>query len=59
MRLPSDFDAALAAAPDARHYFESLRDSRQRWFVDRIEDARIPEIRRNRIDHTIRRLRDA
>jgi Bacteriocin-protection, YdeI or OmpD-Associated/Domain of unknown function (DUF1905) len=56
--VPSDLAAALEAAPDALHYFESLSYSRQRWFVLYVEEARTPETRARRIERAIARLRE-
>jgi uncharacterized protein YdeI (YjbR/CyaY-like superfamily) len=55
---PSDLAAALQAAPDALHYFESLSYSRQRWFTLNVEDAKTPETRARRIERAVARLRD-
>jgi uncharacterized protein YdeI (YjbR/CyaY-like superfamily) len=56
--VPSDLAAALEAAPEALHYFESLSYSRQQWFVLNVEDAKTPETRARRIERAIARLRE-
>jgi uncharacterized protein YdeI (YjbR/CyaY-like superfamily) len=56
--VPSDLAAALEAAPDALHYFESLSYGRQRWFVLNVEEAKTPETRARRIGLAIANLRD-
>ena len=55
--VPADLAAALEAAPEALHYFESLSYSRQRWFVLDVEGARTPETRERRIARAVDRLR--
>lgn len=55
--VPSDLAAALEAAPDALHYFESLSYRRQRWFVLNVENARTPETRARRIVNAVTKLR--
>jgi uncharacterized protein YdeI (YjbR/CyaY-like superfamily) len=55
--VPSDLAAALEAAPEALHYFESLSYGRQRRFVRNVEDATTAEARRRRIASAIERLR--
>jgi hypothetical protein len=55
--VPSDLAAALEAAPEALHVFESLPYRRQRWLVRRIEEAGTPELRVGRIERAISRLR--
>ena len=54
--VPSDFAAALEAAPEALHFFESLSYSRQRWYVLHVEDAKTPETRARRIERAIAKL---
>jgi hypothetical protein len=56
--VPSDLAAALEAAPEALHYFESLSYSRQRWFVLNVEEAKTAETRARRIERVIARLRE-
>jgi uncharacterized protein YdeI (YjbR/CyaY-like superfamily) len=55
--VPPDLAAALEAAPEALHYFESLPYGRQRRFVRNVDDARTAAARRRRIARTIERLR--
>ena len=57
--VPSDLAAALEAAADALHYFESLSYSRQRWYVLNVEDAKTPETRARRIERAIARMRES
>jgi uncharacterized protein YdeI (YjbR/CyaY-like superfamily) len=45
MHLPRPFAAALRADPQARHFFESLPDLRQRLIVLRFEEADGPQAR--------------
>jgi uncharacterized protein YdeI (YjbR/CyaY-like superfamily) len=54
--VPSDLAAALEAAPQALHYFESLPYSRQRRLVLSVEDAKPPELRARRVELAIGRL---
>jgi hypothetical protein len=56
--VPSDLAAALEAAPDALHYFESLSYSLQQWYVLNVEDAKTPETRARRIENAVTRLRE-
>ena len=56
--VPSDLAAALEAAPDALHYFESLSYSRQQWFVLNVEEAKTAETRARRVERAIARLRE-
>ena len=56
--VPSDLAAALEAAPDALHYFESLSYSRQQWFVLNVEEAKTAETRARRIERAVARLRE-
>ena len=54
--VPADFAKALAAAPEAKRFFEGLSFSQQRWFVDPINDAKTEATRQRRIDKAIERL---
>jgi hypothetical protein len=54
--VPSDFDAALDAEPEAKRFFSTLSYSEQRWFVLGIEGAKKPETRARRIEKAVERL---
>ena len=54
--LPTDFAAALVAAPEAQRFFETRNYSERRWFVLGIEDAKTPETRARRVEKAVARL---
>jgi RNA polymerase sigma factor (sigma-70 family) len=54
--LPVDFQEALQQHPAARSLFEKLSYSKQRWFVDRIEQAKEEATRRQRVVEAIEQL---
>jgi hypothetical protein len=56
--VPSDFAAALEAAPKAKRSFESLSYSNKRRLTLSIEDAKSPETRQRRIDKSIDQLKE-
>ena len=56
--VPDDFQAALAAEPAARDFFESLGPTRRYSFLYRIEDAKRPETRAKRIAEYVALLRE-
>lgn len=56
IELPDDLAEALAAAPAAREFFDSLSYSRQNWFVSTIESARRAETRRRRVERAVEML---
>ena len=56
--VPEDFAAALAAAPTAQGFFESLSFSQKQWYVVGIEDAKTSETRQRRIVKAIDRLNE-
>lgn len=56
--MPADFAAALEAVPEAKHFFEGLSNSLQRYWTGQIEGAKTPETRRRRIDGAIAKLRE-
>ena len=56
--VPEDFAAALAAAPTARAFFESLSFSQKQWYVLGVEDAKTSETRQRRIVKAIDRLNE-
>jgi antitoxin component of MazEF toxin-antitoxin module len=53
VELPSDFAAALDAAPGTRGFFDGLSNSLQRYHVDTINDAKTAETRARRIERSI------
>jgi uncharacterized protein YdeI (YjbR/CyaY-like superfamily) len=55
--IPTDFAAALRAAPDALHRFECLPDLQQLSYVLGIEEADSRATRRRRIEAAVTRLR--
>jgi hypothetical protein len=58
IEVPSDFQAALDAVPEARRFFDSLSYSNRSRFVLAIQDARTPETRQRRIDGAVSKLRE-
>jgi hypothetical protein len=56
VEVPSDFGEALAAAPEARRFFDGLSYSQQRWFVLNIQGAKKPETRARRVTEAVQRL---
>ena len=56
--VPPDFEAALAAEPKARAFFDGLSYSQRSWFVLGIEGAKTPETRQRRISGALDRLRE-
>lgn len=56
--VPEDFADALAAAPDAKRFFENLSYSEKRRLVTPIEDAKTPDTRIRRISTTITKLQE-
>ncbi|MFD6985128.1 YdeI/OmpD-associated family protein [Streptomyces sp. NPDC059956] len=54
---PADFTQALDADPAARAAYDSLTYSRKREHVRAIENAKMPETRRRRIEKAIATLR--
>jgi hypothetical protein len=54
--VPPDFSAALDASPEARHFFDGLSYSKQRWHVLSIEGAKTPETRERRIAKSVAML---
>jgi hypothetical protein len=55
--VPADFDAALAAEPEARRTFDRLSYSNKSWHVLQIEGAKTDETRQRRIARSIDVLR--
>ena len=58
VEVPSDFAAALDAAPEAKSAFESLSYSNKRRFTLSIEDAKTAETRQRRIEKSVAQLRE-
>jgi hypothetical protein len=58
IEVPPDLAAALAGAPDAARFFESLSYSRKQRVVLPIGAAKTDETRRRRVDKTIATLRE-
>ena len=56
--VPGDLAEALAAAPEARLFFDGLTPSQQRWYVEPIEQAKKPETRGRRVEKAIAMLRE-
>ena len=54
--IPADFAKALAKDKDAKQFFGSLSNSRQRAAVTAIETAKKPETRARRIATTVEQL---
>lgn len=54
--VPDDLAQALAAAPEAKAFFDGLSYSHQRRYVLSVEDAKTPETRARRIEKTIAAL---
>jgi uncharacterized protein YdeI (YjbR/CyaY-like superfamily) len=51
--MPDGFAAALAANDTARHFFDALPNSLQRYHVDNVATAKTPETRQRRIDKAV------
>ncbi|MFI7618363.1 YdeI/OmpD-associated family protein [Nonomuraea terrae] len=56
VEVPADLAAALAGAPEAKAFFESLSYSRKRRYVLQIEAAKKPETRARRVAETVTEL---
>ena len=54
--VPDDLAAALAAAPEARAFFDGLSYSKQRWFTLSVEGAKKAETRERRVAKAIEML---
>ena len=54
--VPADFAAALAAAPRARAYFDAMKVSLRREYVDSNEEAKRPETRARRIEAMVEKI---
>lgn len=53
LEIPTDFVAALDAAPDAKKFFDSLSYSNRSWHVLSVEGAKAAETRQRRIEKSI------
>jgi hypothetical protein len=51
--VPDDLARALAAAPEAKRFFDSLSYSHQRRYALSIEDAKTAETRARRVEKTV------
>lgn len=51
--MPPDLAAALEAEETARHFFDGLPNSLQRYHADNVNAAKSPETRQRRIDKAI------
>jgi Bacteriocin-protection, YdeI or OmpD-Associated/Domain of unknown function (DUF1905) len=56
--VPPDLAEALAAAPDARQFFDDLSFSQRQWYVIPIEQAKTQETRARRVTKAIDMLRE-
>ncbi|MCU0508517.1 MAG: YdeI/OmpD-associated family protein [Anaerolineae bacterium] len=54
--VPDDLAQALAAAPEAKRFFDGLSYSHQRRYVLSVEDAKTPETRARRVEKTVSAL---
>ena len=50
---PADFAAAMAAAPAAAAFFQTLSNSLQRYHVDNVNGAKTADTRQRRIDKAV------
>jgi hypothetical protein len=51
--IPDDLDAALAADPKARAFFDTLSVSNQRAYTTWVDSAKRPETRQDRVARTV------
>ena len=58
LELPPDLDAALAANPAARQYWDAFPRSVKRGILEWIANARRPETRARRVEETVRLAAD-
>jgi Bacteriocin-protection, YdeI or OmpD-Associated/Domain of unknown function (DUF1905) len=56
--VPDDLERALAAAPDARAFFDTLSYTHRKAYVRRIEEAKRADTRARRIAETLDLLRE-
>jgi antitoxin component of MazEF toxin-antitoxin module len=56
--LAPDLEAALAADPAAKQFFEKLSPSKKGWHVYQIEGAKTPETRQRRIEKSVAMCRE-
>jgi hypothetical protein len=53
VQVPADFEAALAASPQARVFFAQLSNGLQRYHVDNINAAKTDDTRKRRVEKAI------
>jgi hypothetical protein len=58
IEVPPDLAEALATAPEARSFFDSISYSKQRWFTESVTGAKKPETRQRRVEKAIEMLRE-
>ena len=56
--VPADLAEALAAAPEARRFFDGLTPSQKRWYVEPIEQAKKSDTRERRVAKALAMLRE-
>ncbi len=56
VEIPVDLAEALAAAPEAKAFFESLSFSKQQWHTVQVTSAKKPETRANRVATSVAML---
>lgn len=56
--LPDDFEAALAAEPEARRTFDALSNSNKGWHVSQVTGAKTEETRQRRIAKSVATLKE-
>ena len=56
VEIPVDLAEALAAAPEAQAFFESLSFSKQQWHTVQVTSAKKPETRANRVATSVAML---
>jgi hypothetical protein len=58
IEVPDELARALAAHPEAAHFFDGLTASQQKGFVTPITAAKTPETRQRRIANAVEALRE-
>ena len=56
VEVPADLAEAMAAAPEAKAFFESLSYSKQQWHILQVATAKKPETRTNRVTTSVAML---
>ena len=56
VEIPVDLAMALAAAPEAKAFFDSLSFSKQQWHTVQVTSAKKPETRANRVATSVAML---